>query len=238
MKRKHSFKTNRNGQILLLSLVLLMSALIILPSGCLDGDTNDQETDLDEPYTPDAGPEAIFKPADDVSSDDTNEPVTTEPSVQTIIASTSGSSGSSRSSGSSSSSPVALTGISINQADQTLYAGKTLQLTVTFTPTTASNKVLSWTSNDTNVATVGSSSGLVTGVAGGVANITATSADGGYTDSIIITVTETPTVTSAAELQAAIEANGVTSITLGGDITGDVTATRTGSTNFDIDFGT
>ena len=241
MKKKHNLESGKHERLLLVFLVFLISAMIILPSGCLDSDNPEETTSIIPADQDDKSPDLTdeyddpyVEPSDDsdISSETTD--VSTIGSSQSVSPSFSSGGGSSG----SSSSTVAVTGISINQADQTVYAGETLQLTVTFAPTTASNKALSWTSNDTNVATVGSSSGLVTNVASGVANITATSADGGYTDSVIITVTETPIVNSAAELQAAIGANGVTSITLGADLTGDVTATRTGSTSFDIDFGT
>jgi len=48
----------------------------------------------------------------------------------------------------------------------------------------------------------------------------------------------TATVHTAAEFITAIQTNSVGTITLGGDIVGDVTATRTGSNNFSIHFGT
>jgi hypothetical protein len=44
-------------------------------------------------------------------------------------------------------------------------------------------------------------------------------------------------VNNAAEFTSALETNIVQTITLGSDITGNVTAVRTGTTNFTIDFG-
>ena len=56
-------------------------------------------------------------------------------------------------------------------------AGGTTALTVTVLPTNAENRAVTWSSSNTSVATV-SSSGVVTGVANGVAKITATAKDG------------------------------------------------------------
>ncbi|MDG6243592.1 MAG: cadherin-like beta sandwich domain-containing protein, partial [Methanolobus sp.] len=237
MSNKNQFESKKYGRVLLIFLVLLISAMVIAPSGCLDGDGDEDPQMVDDPdastTTPDDSPDTTDEgedtPADITDEDDS----TPEDDTQNIVVASSGRSGGSSS---GSSSPVALTGISIVQADETVYAGETVQLTVTFSPSTATNKALTWTSNDTTVATV-SSSGLVTSVAGGVANITATSDDGGHTDSFNITVDQTPTVTTATALQEAIEANAVTVITLGADFTDDVTATRTGTTDFTIDFG-
>jgi uncharacterized protein YjdB len=62
-----------------------------------------------------------------------------------------------------------------------IEAGTTLQLTHVVLPTNADDKSVTWTSSNTNIATV-SSTGLVTAVAEGTANITCTSTDGNYTD--------------------------------------------------------
>ncbi len=66
-------------------------------------------------------------------------------------------------------------------------AGRTKQLIVAFTPSTATNKTVTWTSNNTGVATV-DGSGIVTAIAPGTAIITARAADGGYTYSTTIDV--------------------------------------------------
>jgi hypothetical protein len=101
MKNKHSFNEKRHKQLLLVFLVLLMSALVILPSGCLDKDTYDQQVDATESHTPDAGKDEVPEIIDVSNVTDEPQPAE-EPVVQTIIASTSGRSGSS---GSSSPSP-------------------------------------------------------------------------------------------------------------------------------------
>ncbi len=82
--------------------------------------------------------------------------------------------------------PIAVTGISV-KASTTIEKTKTETLTPTFTPTNATNKNVSWESDDTSVATV-SDAGVVTGVAAGTANITVTTDDGGKTATCVVTV--------------------------------------------------
>lgn len=83
--------------------------------------------------------------------------------------------------------PVAVTGVSVSPATATVNVGATQQLTATVAPSNATNTAVSWSSGNTSVATV-SSTGLVTGVAGGSAVITVTTQDGGKTATSTITV--------------------------------------------------
>lgn len=84
-----------------------------------------------------------------------------------------------------------VTSISLNKTAATLGAGNTLQLTATATPSYAANKMVTWTSSNTNVATV-DITGKVTAKAAGTAIITATAADGsGVSASCTITVEKT-----------------------------------------------
>lgn len=84
--------------------------------------------------------------------------------------------------------PISVTAISLNKSTSNLNVGSTEQLTVTFTPSNATNQNVAWSSSDTSIATV-SINGLVTVVRSGSATITATSADGGYTSICSYTVT-------------------------------------------------
>lgn len=81
-----------------------------------------------------------------------------------------------------------VTGLSIAPDTSAKTVGQTQQLTPTFTPATAYNRNLSYVSSDVEIATV-DASGLITAVAAGEATITATSTDGGFTDTCVVTVT-------------------------------------------------
>jgi formylglycine-generating enzyme required for sulfatase activity len=84
-------------------------------------------------------------------------------------------------------SSVAVTGISLDQALLTIAPGSTVQLTATVSPSNATDKSLTWTSGDENIATV-DGSGRVTGKTQGSATISVTTTDGAFTDSCVTTV--------------------------------------------------
>jgi hypothetical protein len=84
---------------------------------------------------------------------------------------------------------VAVTAVRINQEDQTLVIGGTLKLSVTITPGNATNKKVTWSSDNESVATV-STQGTVTAVSEGTAIITVTTVSGNKTDTITITVSK------------------------------------------------
>jgi uncharacterized protein YjdB len=97
-------------------------------------------------------------------------------------------------------SVIPVSGVSMDKTTSTINAGSTGQLTVTVTPADATNQSVNWTSDNTAVATV-SGNGLVTGVALGTANITATTADGGYTATCVITVQPAPVVVTGVNIR-------------------------------------
>ena len=70
-----------------------------------------------------------------------------------------------------------VTGITVNPTSVTLEEGQTLQLTAIVTPSNASNKTVSWSSDNTNVITV-SNTGLVIAKAAGKATVTVKAKDG------------------------------------------------------------
>lgn len=83
----------------------------------------------------------------------------------------------------------AVESISLNLADTTVARTQKVKLTTAFAPATASNKKVKWTTSNNKIATV-SSSGVVTGKAGGIAVITCTARDGsGASASCTVTVT-------------------------------------------------
>ena len=82
-------------------------------------------------------------------------------------------------------SPV--TSIALSESTKEVTVGATEQLSVTFTPTTATNQNVTWYSSDTTKATV-DQTGLVKGIAAGTATITAVTNDGNKTSSCTVTV--------------------------------------------------
>lgn len=72
---------------------------------------------------------------------------------------------------------VKVTSISLNSSSLSVAVGATKQLTATVLPSNATNKSVTWSSNNTSVATV-TSSGNVTGKSDGTATITCTANDG------------------------------------------------------------
>lgn len=85
--------------------------------------------------------------------------------------------------------PVAVTGVSLNQNSLTLGIEESARLTVTVSPSDATNKRVTWSSQDTSIATV-SSTWNVTGKANGNTTITVTTQDGWFTDNCSVTVTD------------------------------------------------
>jgi uncharacterized protein YjdB len=85
--------------------------------------------------------------------------------------------------------------VAVAPAADSVIVGLTKQLKATLTPAYPSNTSLSWSSSDTNIATV-NATGLVTGVSTGIANITVTTQDGGKTAQSSIKVTPVIHVTS------------------------------------------
>ena len=81
---------------------------------------------------------------------------------------------------------IHVTSVSLNKNATTIAVGMNEQLIETVLPNNATNKTVSWSTNNSSVATV--SNGLVTGVANGTAIITVTTTDGGYTATCAVTV--------------------------------------------------
>ncbi len=82
---------------------------------------------------------------------------------------------------------VAVTGVSLDKSELSLSEGRKYTFTATITPSDATNQNVTWSSDDTAVATV-SDAGVVTAVAEGTANITVTTEDGGHTATCAVTV--------------------------------------------------
>jgi hypothetical protein len=86
------------------------------------------------------------------------------------------------------SSAVPVTGIAVAPNSLFTYPTATQQIAAVLSPTNATYPSVTWTSADTNVATV-SDSGLLTANTAGTTTITATTLDGGFTASCDVTVT-------------------------------------------------
>ncbi len=90
--------------------------------------------------------------------------------------------------------PVAVTGVSLSQTTANLQVNGTVTLAATVAPANATNKALTWASDNTAVATV-DQTGKVTAVTAGTANITVTTTDGNKTAACAVTVTAGPSTT-------------------------------------------
>ena len=82
---------------------------------------------------------------------------------------------------------IPTTGVTVTPTNQTINVGNTFTITPTVTPDNATDKSVIWTSSDDTIATV-DDNGKVTALKEGTATITATTNDGGFTASCVITV--------------------------------------------------
>ena len=118
-----------------------------------------------------------------------------------------------------------VTGVSLNKTELPLAVDGTEKLKATVEPDTATNKNVSWSSDDPSIATV-AQDGTVTGKKVGTATITVTTEYGSYTAKCIVTVTAT-----------SIPVTGVTlnttwlSLAVGGTETLTATVKPTNATN-------
>ena len=94
--------------------------------------------------------------------------------------------------------------VTIDQSDLELEVGETETLTATVDPSDAANKNVTWSSSRKTVATV-SSSGKVKAVKEGTTEITVTTKDGEYMDSILVTVVKAGSGSDGEEEGDAVE---------------------------------
>ena len=82
---------------------------------------------------------------------------------------------------------VSVTGVSLDNTSLSMTVGNTQTLTATVSPTNASDKSVTWSSNNASVATV-STSGVITAKSAGIATITVTTNDGAKKATCAVTV--------------------------------------------------
>ena len=90
-------------------------------------------------------------------------------------------------------STVHVSSVSLNKNSTTISVGDSETLVATVSPNNATNKSVTWTSNNTSIATV--EGGTVTGVATGTATITVKTDDGNKTATCTVTVSAADTQT-------------------------------------------
>jgi uncharacterized protein YjdB len=94
---------------------------------------------------------------------------------------------------------IRVTGVTLDKTKLTVTTGETGQLTASVAPSNATNKNVTWSSGDLNVATV-NDNGVVTGVSTGSAIVTATTADGNFVSNCIVTVKEADVLVTGVTL--------------------------------------
>lgn len=87
--------------------------------------------------------------------------------------------------------PVAVSSVSLNKPSTSIEAGQSEQLTATVSPAGADDPSVTWSSDNTSVATV-DQNGNVSALAPGTATITVTTTDGNKTATCTVTVTAPP----------------------------------------------
>ena len=84
---------------------------------------------------------------------------------------------------------VSVTSVSLNKSTLDIKVGETATLTATINPTNATNKNVTWESDNTQIATV-DTAGKITAIKEGTAKITVKTKDGNYTATCIVTVSK------------------------------------------------
>lgn len=113
--------------------------------------------------------------------------------------------------------------VSLNKETLTIEKGDIEVLTATVLPNNATDKSVTWDSDNTSVATV--ANGVVTAVSKGKANITVTSTDGAKTATCEVTVTDSYVKVESVTISGPDIDEGNISLKLGERITSKLTAT-------------
>ena len=116
---------------------------------------------------------------------------------------------------------VPATGVTLDRTEATLKIGDVLTLTATVTPYDATDKSVTWSSSDDEIAVV-DEDGTVTAVAEGEAVITVKTVDGGHTAECKVTVKDVSTAVDGVSMIGGIYPNpfeSVFHITVADDVT-------------------
>lgn len=117
---------------------------------------------------------------------------------------------------------IAVEGIRISAKKASIYKGDSLGLDITYTPSNATERAVTWTSSNTSVLTV-NASGQIKGVSVGTATITATSKiHNALTSSVTITVEEKPIIPPVPVTSITLSHDGVGYIGESGRVTAAV----------------
>ncbi len=127
---------------------------------------------------------------------------------------------------------VTVTGVKLSQNKLTLKKDDSFTLVATVEPNNASNKAVTWSSDNTAVATV-SDAGLVEAKTVGTATITVTTQDGGFTATCEVTVTAEDVVLTGLRLSPS-----ETRLKVGGEATLNVTYEPAGATQREVTWST
>lgn len=122
-------------------------------------------------------------------------------------------------------SPILVTDITVTSMRASIRLDETENFTAEVIPTDASNSIVNWSSSNTSVATVNASSGLVTAVSAGTANIIATASDGSGISglkSLAVTANQMPTANAGSDRTIMLPTSAVTLFGSGNDVDGTV----------------
>ena len=97
---------------------------------------------------------------------------------------------------------MSATGVALSETELPLVKGATATLTATVVPSDATNQKVTWSSNNTSIATV--ENGTVTAVSAGNATITVTTEDGNHTATCEVTVTVSATGVTLSQTELSL----------------------------------